>query len=315
MDIRRLAAFVRVYETGSFTRAARAEFVSRQAVSKAVSQLEDELGPLFERRPRGVRPTGLADAVYPHARRAVEACAAIEAQARRYARGQAGRLLVALESNAALTLPLGLAAAYMRERPGVELKVFSVPGGAALGELASGRADAAIAGPPDDVGFAFEPVLTSTVTVVFLASALGDRVPHRDGPAGDRCVELAPEALAGTTVFGVAPGNHVERRLARYLSDRGIDADAVYDYADTMLATGEMEAGAGGVIVEGSAAAHRFGGPRYAHVPLTGPGAPDWQVGVVYRPGDPCAPVARDLAAFARRLVADEGPQAAAGWR
>ena len=64
MDIRRLSLFARVYETGSLTEAARDEFVSRQAVSRAISQLEGELGPLFTRMPRGVRPTDLACAIY-----------------------------------------------------------------------------------------------------------------------------------------------------------------------------------------------------------------------------------------------------------
>ncbi len=59
MDIRRLSLFARVYETGSLTEAARDEFVSRQAVSRAISQLEGELGPLFTRMPRGVGPTDL----------------------------------------------------------------------------------------------------------------------------------------------------------------------------------------------------------------------------------------------------------------
>ncbi len=339
MDIRRLSLFARVYETGSLTEAARDEFVSRQAVSRAISQLEGELGPLFTRMPRGVRPTDLACAIYPHAKQAVEACAAIEGEALRFARGAAGALRLAVEANAALTLPLDLTAAYRRARPGVELHVVSLPGGMALDQLREGRVDAVVAGPAPDADLAFAPIFSSTLSVVFSAKAFGDlseggggtgasgsgagspdggvgaqgggegspagTAGVRDGGADARggALVLGPEALAGRTIFGVAPDNYVERLLVPYLAERGIDARVVFDVTDTMLATSEMEVGAGGVIVEDGGAGRRFGDARYVHVRLVGEDAPRWQVGVVYRQGAPCAPVARDFAAFAQGQV------------
>ena len=304
MDIRRLSLFARVYETGSLTEAARDEFVSRQAVSRAISQLEGELGPLFTRMPRGVRPTDLACAIYPHAKQAVEACAAIEGEALRFARGAAGALRLAVEANAALTLPLDLTAAYRRARPGVELHVVSLPGGMAFDQLREGRVDAVVAGPAPDADLAFAPIFSSTLSVVFSAKAFGD-LSEGDGGTGASggALVLGPEALAGRTIFGVAPDNYVERLLVPYLAERGIDARVVFDVTDTMLATSEMEVGAGGVIVEDGGAGRRFGDARYVHVRLVGEDAPRWQVGVVYRQGAPCAPVARDFAAFAQGQV------------
>ena len=304
MDIRRLSLFARVYETGSLTEAARDEFVSRQAVSRAISQLEGELGPLFTRMPRGVRPTDLACAIYPRAKQAVEACAAIEGEALRFARGAAGALRLAVEANAALTLPLDLTAAYRRARPGVELHVVSLPGGMALDQLREGRVDAVVAGPAPDADLAFAPIFSSTLSVVFSAKAFGDLSEGGGGTgASGGALVLGPEALAGRTIFGVAPDNYVERLLVPYLVERGIDARVVFDVTDTMLATSEMEVGAGGVIVEDGGAGRRFGDARYVHVRLVGEDAPRWQVGVVYRQGAPCAPVARDFAAFAQGQV------------
>lgn len=304
MDIRRLSLFARVYETGSLTEAARDEFVSRQAVSRAISQLEGELGPLFTRMPRGVRPTDLACAIYPHVKQAVEACAAIEGEALRFARGAAGAPRLAVEANAALTLPLDLTAAYRRARPGVELHVVSLPGGMAFDQLREGRVDAVVAGPAPDADLAFAPIFSSTLSVVFSAKAFGD-LSEGDGGTGASggALVLGPEALAGRTIFGVAPDNYVERLLVPYLAERGIDARVVFDVTDTMLATSEMEVGAGGVIVEDGGAGRRFGDARYVHVRLVGEDAPRWQVGVVYRQGAPCAPVARDFAAFAQGQV------------
>ena len=322
MDIRRLSLFARVYETGSLTEAARDEFVSRQAVSRAISQLEGELGPLFTRMPRGVRPTDLACAIYPHAKQAVEACAAIEGEALRFARGAAGALRLAVEANAALTLPLDLTAAYRRARPGVELHVVSLPGGMALDQLREGRVDAVVAGPAPDADLAFAPIFSSTLSVVFSAKAFGD-LSEGDGGTGASgsgagarggALVLGPEALAGRTIFGVAPDNYVERLLVPYLAERGIDARVVFDVTDTMLATSEMEVGAGGVIVEDGGAGRRFGDARYVHVRLVGEDAPRWQVGVVYRQGAPCAPVARDFAAFAQGQVDAAEGGSDGGW-
>lgn len=322
MDIRRLSLFARVYETGSLTEAARDEFVSRQAVSRAISQLEGELGPLFTRMPRGVRPTDLACAIYPHAKQAVEACAAIEGEALRFARGAAGALRLAVEANAALTLPLDLTAAYRRARPGVELHVVSLPGGMVLDQLREGRVDAVVAGPAPDADLAFAPIFSSTLLVVFSAKAFGDLSEGGGGTgasgsgAGARggALVLGPEALAGRTIFGVAPDNYVERLLVPYLAERGIDARVVFDVTDTMLATSEMEVGAGGVIVEDGGAGRRFGDARYVHVRLVGEDAPRWQVGVVYRQGAPCAPVARDFAAFAQGQVDAAEGGSDGGW-
>ena len=170
------------------------------------------------------------------------------------------------------------------------------------------------------------PIFSSTLSVVFSAKAFGDLSEGGNGgadargggegsPAGTAGVRdggtgasggalvLGPEALAGRTIFGVAPDNYVERLLVPYLAERGIDARVVFDVTDTMLATSEMEVGAGGVIVEDGGAGRRFGDARYVHVRLVGEDAPRWQVGVVYRQGAPCAPVARDFAAFAQGQV------------
>lgn len=254
--------------------------------------------------PRGVRPTDLACAIYPRAKQAVEACAAIEGEALRFARGAAGALRLAVEANAALTLPLDLTAAYRRARPGVELHVVSLPGGMALDQLREGRVDAVVAGPAPDADLAFAPIFSSTLSVVFSAKAFGDLSEGGGGTgASGGALVLGPEALAGRTIFGVAPDNYVERLLVPYLVERGIDARVVFDVTDTMLATSEMEVGAGGVIVEDGGAGRRFGDARYVHVRLVGEDAPRWQVGVVYRQGAPCAPVARDFAAFAQGQV------------
>ena len=61
MEIDKLKMFIAVAETGSYTKAAERLFVSHSTVSRAVSELERELGVrLFERgnTVRGLTPAG-----------------------------------------------------------------------------------------------------------------------------------------------------------------------------------------------------------------------------------------------------------------
>ena len=65
MNIGQVRYFVTVYEEGSFSRAARRLFVTVQATSKAIADLEREVGAeLFERKSRGVEPTPFGSAFY-----------------------------------------------------------------------------------------------------------------------------------------------------------------------------------------------------------------------------------------------------------
>ncbi|WP_442574979.1 LysR family transcriptional regulator [Microbacterium sp. F51-2R] len=72
MDLNLVRVFVAVYETRSLTTAAARLYVTQPAVSQALARLRRELDdPLFERDGRAMRPTPLADTVYPGFRDAI----------------------------------------------------------------------------------------------------------------------------------------------------------------------------------------------------------------------------------------------------
>lgn len=67
MDIRRLEAFRKVYELGSFSKAGQELFLSQPTISAHVLSLEQELGTqLFDRLGRTILPTQAGEILYRH---------------------------------------------------------------------------------------------------------------------------------------------------------------------------------------------------------------------------------------------------------
>lgn len=73
MDIQAIRAFLKVNETGSFSRAAEALFITQPAVSKRIASLELALGiPLFDRIGKTVQLTDAGTALLPNYQRILE---------------------------------------------------------------------------------------------------------------------------------------------------------------------------------------------------------------------------------------------------
>lgn len=71
MDIRRLEAFCKVYELGSFSKAGQDLFLSQPTISAHVSSLEEELGvQLFDRLGRMILPTLAGKVLYRYSKEA-----------------------------------------------------------------------------------------------------------------------------------------------------------------------------------------------------------------------------------------------------
>lgn len=65
MDIRDLKCFIRIYEMKSFSRASQNLYLTQQALSKMIKNLEEEIGiKLFIREKHGVKPTPTGDLLY-----------------------------------------------------------------------------------------------------------------------------------------------------------------------------------------------------------------------------------------------------------
>ncbi|HBQ2535167.1 TPA: LysR family transcriptional regulator, partial [Klebsiella pneumoniae] len=80
-----LSVFVRIVETGSFTKAAHELGLSRSAVSKSLSKLEEQLGNvLVKRTTRNIFLTEQGEAVFNRAIKLLEECEDMFSQVRSF---------------------------------------------------------------------------------------------------------------------------------------------------------------------------------------------------------------------------------------
>ncbi|MBO9331515.1 hypothetical protein A6B37_04260 [Achromobacter sp. HZ01] len=145
MDLKNLRMFTRIAEAGSLTRAAAALGIAQSALSRQLSELEQEFGGrLFFRTGRGVLPTELGESLMPRAQALLLEADQLLEEARAAQRKPAG--VVSLGLIPSLSQPLiGMLLTYTQARyPGIRLRVFEGYSGEIEAWLANGKIDIGI---------------------------------------------------------------------------------------------------------------------------------------------------------------------------
>lgn len=124
LDLTTLRHFVAVCEAGNITRAAEQQHLVASAISKRLTQLEDDLGvPLLERGRRGVVPTPAGETLLEHARAILASASRIAQDMASYGAGVRGKVhLLATVSSLAESLPDDVAA-FMNQPQHREIQV------------------------------------------------------------------------------------------------------------------------------------------------------------------------------------------------
>ena len=150
MQLRRLRYFVAVAEELHFLRAAQRLHIEQSPLSRAIKELEADLGvKLLERTTRCTRLTPAGVVFLEEARQVLAAFAQARASARDAAKGQKGRLRIAFAEGIAHTRLSHLLARYRADADEVELKIMQMPFDEQVQALHAGSLDA---------GFSFAPV-------------------------------------------------------------------------------------------------------------------------------------------------------------
>lgn len=134
-----------VVDRGSFTEAARRLGYTQSAVSRQVALAEDTAGrPLFERGPRGVRPTDAGRLVARHAEVVLGEIEAVRAALAETGRGITGRLRVGGVSTAMARLVPQAISAFSAAEPGVHVLVREGSSEQLLRATDAGRAECVV---------------------------------------------------------------------------------------------------------------------------------------------------------------------------
>jgi DNA-binding transcriptional LysR family regulator len=158
MTFAQLRVLLAVVEEGSFTAAAARVRISQPAVSRAIANLEAELGAALLKRGRGVvQLTDAGRAAMAHAREAVQHEEALRAQVAAAATPIRGVLLLASMPSVTGTLMPPLVRRYRDRHPDVELRLFEGADDEVRTWLTNGAADIGVVTLPAP-GFETQPL-------------------------------------------------------------------------------------------------------------------------------------------------------------
>jgi DNA-binding transcriptional LysR family regulator len=195
MELRLLRYFVAVAEERHFGRAASRLHMTQPPLSRAIKQLETELGvPLLHRSATGVELTPAGNALYAEARTLLEQ--AEQARARVTAAAGAVTLTIGTLGDSAGEAGTRLAATFRRHHPEVSVGIREADFTDPTTGLRSGLVDVALTRSPfDETGISLRPLRSDPIGVVLRAD---------DPLAGREALCLAD--LAGRPWFQLPEG-------------------------------------------------------------------------------------------------------------
>jgi DNA-binding transcriptional LysR family regulator len=177
MELRLLRYFVAVAQERHFGRAAARLHMSQPPLSRAIKQLEADLGAVLLRRSaNGVTLTAAGELLYDEARTLLEQ--ADQARARVAAAG-ASTLIIGTIADSAGEAGTRLAAAFRQQNPGVDVRIREADFTDPTAGVRAGLADVAITRTPFD--------RTAITTLVLRSDPVG-AVLRADDPLADRDV-------------------------------------------------------------------------------------------------------------------------------
>lgn len=229
MDIRQLDYFIVSAQSGSFTKAANDLFISRQALSKAVRNLEHELGAaLLTSRDNHLELTDDGRKLLNEADPIVQAYKDLE---RRYA-GPTGKppirqtLSVALAHGTALSLPDRVIDAFSAAHPDILLAVEEVTTEAAIEMARNGESDISLVGSSPNYLSDFDIALV-VETGVYLY------IPADDPLASMEVLELAD--LEGRPFVTFGKRNHLHRYFIETCEAANVHPNVIMTTSDVDL--------------------------------------------------------------------------------
>ncbi|HVH24267.1 MAG TPA: LysR substrate-binding domain-containing protein [Pseudonocardia sp.] len=291
LSLNRLAVLVQVVDSGGFSAAARALYLSQPAVSSQIRALESSLGvQLVERLPGGARPTSAGEAVVAKARTVFALLEEIKHTAAEFQGLRAGRLTVAGTTTVGTYLLPRLVAEFSSRVPGVSCQIRVGNEETVEGWLVEGEVGLALAvGTPLDEHLTAEPVLAEQMVLVAAP----------DSPVVGRT--LAPGELADQRFLLREAGSATRRLQEQALAEWGLSDVDRWDLwgADTLKEAARH--GLGVTLLSDHATRHELAHGLLARVELDVP-APTRTISLVHRADRSFTPPERAFVALVRTV-------------
>lgn len=238
LKLRQLRVVLAVDELGSVTAAAEHLFVTQAAISKAIGELETQIGTaLFERSGRGIVPTDAGRHVIRAARRVMRELKSLAEEIELAAEGGSGVLTIGMQAVSIAHLLPKILGAMKARAPRVTVRLAEGTLPAVLRDLRGGRVDLAFGRMvPQLLEADFDGVRMPAVPYVVIASPLHPFAADH-GFAADP-LEGWRAALAEDWVLPL-PGTPVRTYFAGFLAGHrlALPERLVEITSSTMLAT------------------------------------------------------------------------------
>ena len=296
LNPRQIEAFRTVIVTGGVTSAAKALNISQPAVTRLIHDLQYVLGlTLFERRGTRLVPTNEALSLYREVERQFVGLEQIQNAARNLRDGLAGSLRIAALPTFNVGFLPRLIAAYMKDKPDLEVAVYGSISSQVVDWVATGFCD---------IGFAQYPLDFPHIDVEQLPSVPAVAVL----PAGKPYLE--PQDFVGEPFVSLAGSTQWRYRTDALFSAARVTRQIRVETPLSMIACSLVASGAGIGIVDPYTAAE-YGGRGIVVRPFR----PDvlYEIGVVWPAGRFRSPLALGFVETVVAAIQDLAERAQAG--
>ncbi len=239
VSLRQIEVFARVFESGSFSDAARSLSLSQPTVSAHLKALAESLEvELFRRRGRNVVPTAAARTLFSHVARLLAAKDAAVASLSRQRRGQIGELVLGASGVPAPFVVTRALAKFAKRNPGVHIIMRINDSDQVLQWVLKGTVDVAVVGSdPVDARLIARPLVGDRFVVACAP----------DDPLAGKRIDAAELRGRRFVVREKSSGQRhaVERALARVGLEFGRDLDAAFEVSANDVVREAVLAGMG----------------------------------------------------------------------
>lgn len=295
MDLRTLRAFVEVVRQGGFSQAAKTVHATQSTVSKAVRQLEDEIGmPLIDRLGHGTRLTSAGELVYPRAVRLLAERDDLLAELAELRGLRRGTLRLGVPPVGSSTIFAPLFAAYRARYPGIEVSLVEYGADRLLEVLGSGELDLAAT---------LLPVTGDFLTQEVRREPLMALLPRDHELATHAVVTLPMLRTVPFVLFGA--GFAINRIVGDACRRHGFEPTVAARSSQIDFIVELVGAGLGVAFLPRMIAEAR-GHPRVIPVLLSEEGT-DWHLAMIWRRSGFLSHAATAWLDLARRISAPEG--------